>query len=152
ITAAGSAADDATAVVSIFLPAGSTLKTGQAAGSTIGSVNAHAVVAALAGADVPLTGKIIVAPAGAIAAKDQMACIQGAAPTASWLLELSVVGQTTPVPAYAPATSGAEAAIGPAKIVACLPPPDIPAAKGGAPNGAKIISATFTLKGVLNQV
>jgi hypothetical protein len=152
ISAAGSESEDATAAVSIYLPQGTVVKTGQPAGATLGTVSAQAVLASLAGARVPLSGKIVVAPPGAVTAKDQGACLQDASPSATWLLELSAAGQTLPVPVYVLMTAGAETALGPAKIVACLPPPDIPVEKGGAPNGAKIINATFTLTGVLSQV
>jgi len=152
IAVSGSPSDDATANVSIYLPTGTVVQTGQAPGTTIGTATAQAVVAAYGNALVPLAGKIIVAPPGAVAPKDQAECLQDAVPKVTWILQLSAAGQVIPVPVYVLSTVGDESALGPEKIVACLPPPDIPVAQGGAPNGAKIVSATFTLKGVLNQV
>ena len=72
--------------------------------------------------------------------------------TAAWILQLELAGQKINLPAYVMPTAGAEAQIGPAKIVFCLAPPDIPVDKGGAANGAKFISADLTVNGVFSPV
>jgi hypothetical protein len=152
IVASADINDDATAISSIILPAGTTVTATQAAGSTIGSVKATVSALALGGAVLPLSGSIIVAPPGAIPAASQAQCTQGAAVTAAWILQLELAGQKINLPAYVMPTSGAEAQIGPAKIVFCLAPPDIPVDKGGAANGAKFVSADLTIKGVFSPV
>jgi hypothetical protein len=152
ITASAATGDDATAVSTIYVPSGTTITANQAPGTTIGSVKAQVSALALGGALLPLEGPIIVAPPGAVPAASQTACIQDAAPTATWLLQLSAAGQTINLPAYVLPTAGAESALGPAKIRFCLAPPDIPADKGGATFGAKFLSAALTLNGVFSPV
>jgi hypothetical protein len=152
ITAAAATGDDATAVSTIYVPNGTTLTVNQAPGTTIGSVKAQVSALALGGALLPLEGPILVAPPGAVPPASQTGCIQEAAPTATWLLQLSAAGQTINLPAYVLPTVGAETALGPAKIRFCLAAPDIPSDKGGATFGAKFLSAALTLNGVFSPV
>ena len=152
ITASASQNDDATAVATIYVPTGTTLTTSQAPGTQIGTVKAQVQALALGGALLPLDGKIIVAPPGAIPADSQALCTQGQTPTATWLLVLSAAGQTINLPAYIIPTAGAESALGPAKLQFCLAPPDIPTDKGGATFGAKFLSAALTVNGVFSPV
>ncbi len=153
ITASASPSEDATAVATIFVPTGTTLTTNQAPGTQIGSVNAQVVALDLGGALLPLTGPIVVAPPGAVPAAAQAACTQGQTPTATWLLQLSAAGQTINLPAYVLPTTGAQAALGPAKLQFCLAAPDLPA---GDPRkatfGAKFVSAALTVNGVFSRV
>lgn len=144
--------DDPTASVRIFVPTGTTLTTTQAPGSTLGPVRAIVKALDLAGADLPLAGNLTVAAPGQIAPANQAACIGTVAPLASWVMVLSAAGQTLPViPAYLVATTGAQAALGPAFIQVCLPPPDIPAGTPGrATFGAKLYSAELTINGVFS--
>lgn len=144
--------DDATAAASIYAPAGTTTTLSQAPGTTLGTVKAQVTALALGGALLPLTGEIKVAPPGAVAAASQQACIQAAAPAATWLMVLQAAGQTLNVPMYVLTTTGTEAALGPAKIVVCLPPPDVPVDKGGATFGAKLYIAEFSVEGVFNPL
>jgi len=106
ITASASPNDDATAVASIYVPAGTTITANQAPGTQIGTVKAQVQALALGGALLPLDGKIIVAPPGAVTADIQAACTQGATPTAVWLLQLAAAGQTINLPAYLIPTAG----------------------------------------------
>ncbi len=144
--------DDATARAVIYAPAGTTSTLNQAPGSTLGAVSAQVTALALGGALLPLTGEIKVAPPGAVAAASQQACIQAETPAATWLMVLQAAGQTLNVPMYVLATAGAETALGPAKIIVCLPPPDVPVDKGGATFGAKLFKAEFSLNGVFSPV
>ena len=106
----------------------------------------------LAGADLPLEGNLVVAAAGQIAPATQAACLGSVTPIASWVMVLSAAGQTLPVPAYLVATTGTQAALGPAYIQVCLPPPDIPVGTPGrATFGAKLYSAELTINGVFSQ-
>jgi hypothetical protein len=152
ISASAANGDDATARAAIYVPTGTTLTTGQSAGTAIGTVKAQVSALALAGALLPLDGQIIVAPPGAVSAADQAACTQGVTPTATWLLVLQAAGQTINLPAFVLPTSGALAAVSPAAIVFCLAPPDIPVAQGGATFGAKFLSAELTLNNVVSAV
>src|SRR5262249_27239191 len=131
---------------------GTTLTTNQSPGTPIGTVKAQVQALALGGALLPLAGPILVAPPGAIPAAAQQACIQEAAPMATWLLPLSAAGPVTTLPAFTLPTAGAETALGPAKIRFCLAPPDIPADKGGATFGAKFLSAALSVNGVFSPV
>ncbi len=144
--------DDPTASVRIFVPTGTTLTTTQAPGTSLGPVRAIVKALDLAGADLPLEGNLVVAAAGQIAPTTQAACLGSVTPIASWVMVLSAAGQTLPVPAYLVATTGTQAALGPAYIQVCLPPPDIPAGTPGrATFGAKLYSAELTINGVFSQ-
>ena len=144
--------DDPTASVRIFVPTGTQLTTTQAPGAVLGPVRAIVKALDLAGADLPLEGNLIVAAPGQIAPASQAACLGAVTPLASWVMVLSAAGQTLPVPAYLVATAGAQAALGPAYIQICLPPPDLPVGTPGrATFGAKVYSAELTIAGVFSQ-
>jgi len=145
--------DDPTASVRIYAPAGTALTTTQAPGTVLGPVKAIVKALDLAGADLPLEGQLIVAAPGQIAPATQAACLGATAPLASWVMILSAAGQTLPVPTYLVATTGAQAALGPAYIQVCLPPPDIPpGTPGRATFGAKLYSAELAINGVFGAV
>ncbi len=145
--------DDPTASVRIFAPTGTQLTTNQAPGTVLGPVKAIVKALDLAGADLPLEGQLIVAAPGQIAPASQAACLGATAPLASWIMILSAAGQTLPVPTYLIATAGAQAALGPAYIQVCLPPPDIPVGTPGrATFGAKLYSAELAINGVFSAV
>jgi hypothetical protein len=131
--------DDPTARVQIYVPNGYTIATA-AVGDKLGDVTATAAAADLGGAILPLTGELdAVAPNPAGAAQ----C--GVAATQTWNLKLTAAGQTLNIPLYVVAASAAEQTAGyQAKLVVCLPPPDVPAGvPGRAQFGAKLLSATF---------
>ena len=143
--------DDPTASVRIFAPPGTTLTTNQAAGTVLGPVSAVVKALDLGGADLPLTGNLIVAAPGQITPAQQAACLGTTTPLASWVMVLSAAGQTLPVPTYLVATTGAQAALGPAYIQVCLPPPDVPVGTPGrATFGAKLYNAQLTIAGVFS--
>lgn len=152
ISASSAPADDSTARAAIYAPTGVAITANQAPGTQLGTVKAQVSALALGGALLPLTGPIIVAPPGAVPAETQLACTGGQVPTAVWLLQLEAAGQQINLPAFLIPTAAAETALGPAKIVFCLPPPDVPVDKGGATFGAKFLSAELTLKGVFGPV
>ncbi len=145
--------DDPTASVRIFVPTGTQLTTSQAPGAVLGPVRAIVKALDLGGADLPLEGQLLVAAPGQVPPASQAACLQGTTPLATWVLVLTAAGQTLTVPTYLVVTSGAQAALGPAYIQICLPPPDVPAgAPGRATFGAKVYSAEFTVNGVFSAV
>jgi hypothetical protein len=150
IAATVAATDDATARATIYVPPGTQLTLSQAPGTKLGTADAQAAALDLGGALLPLAGDIIVAPPGAVAAPIQAACTQGAAPAATWLMNLVAAGQPLTIPVFVVLTSGTEAALGSAKLLICLGPPDVPAGTPGrAAFGAKLVNATLTLSGVV---
>ena len=145
--------DDPTASVRIFAPAGTQLTTNQAPGAVLGPVKATVKALDFGGADLPLEGQLVVAPAGAVPPATVTACVGSAAPLAIWLMQLNAAGQTLAVPAFLVGTSGPLAALGPAYIQVCLPPPDLPAGTPGrATFGAKLYSAELSISGVFSSV
>jgi hypothetical protein len=145
--------DDPTASVRIFAPAGTQLTTTQAPGTVLGPVKAVVKALDLGGADLPLDGQLIVAPPGAVPAATVTACTGGLTPIATWLMNLTAAGQQLQVPVFLVGTSGAQAALGPAYMQICLPPPDLPAGTPGrATFGAKVYSAELTIGGVFSSV
>jgi hypothetical protein len=141
------AADDPTARVTIYVPNGYTA-TPANPGTRLGDVKATAQAADLGGATLPLTGDLLaVDPA-------QFATAQAACGVSSvlstWDLHLTAAGQTLDIPMFLVATAGTpEAVVGAAKLVVCLPPPDVPVGTPGrAQFGAKLLSATFTTSAI----
>jgi hypothetical protein len=137
--------DPQPARIIIYVPAGYTLNTTQPVGAVIGTT-AGEVFARDLNIPLPLEGDVIADnPANHLL--DQ--CAAGAH-QAVWILRLSVAGQTIQLPVYVDPTAGAEAALGSAKLVTCLGPADVPAGTPGrSANGAQLLSATFTVNGVL---
>lgn len=145
--------DDPTARVGIIAPTGTQLTTSQAPGTVLGPVRAIVKALDLAGADLPLEGQLVVAAPGQIPAATVAQCTGGATPLATWVMVLTAAGQTLQVPTYLVPTSGSQAAAGPASIVICLPPPDVPVGTPGrATFGAKVYSAELTINGVFSRV
>jgi len=147
-----SSADDATFILRIFVPAGTTVTATQAPGTVLGPVKALLKLHALGGAEVPVEGNVVVAPPGQVPAATQAACLQGATPLATWVLALNIAGTAVNVPLFLVATSGALTALGPAYIQTCIASPYIPASQGGAANGAQLVNAEFTAQGVFSPV
>jgi hypothetical protein len=144
--------DDPTARVAITAPLGTQLTTTQAPGTVLGPVQAIVKALDLAGADLPLTGQLVVAAPGQVPAATQTACIGSTTPLATWVMVLTAAGQTLTVPTYLlPQTTNQQ--LGPAFIVICLPPPDVPVGTPGrATFGAKVYSAQLTINGVFSRV
>lgn len=141
-------ADDPTARVQIYIPAGYQVAT-PAPGTKLGTVTATASAADLGGAVLPLTGELDAIPPNAAAAAQ---CGVTAAQT--WDLHLTAAGQTLDIPLYVVAGAPAEVAAGyPTKLVVCLPPPDVPAGTPGrATFGAKLLSAQFDSSAITEPV
>ena len=137
------AADDPTAKTTIYVPAAYAVTTASP-GTKLGSVTATASAADLSGVVLPLTGELdAIAPTPTTDATAQ-AC--GVTPSQTWDLHLSAAGQTLDIPMFVVAVAAPEQAAGfGAKIVVCLPPPDVPVGTPGrAVFGAKLLSATFS--------
>ena len=153
------AGDDPTAKLSFYVPAGYTSTLSQAAGATIGTVNAAGTAADLGGALLPLTGTVQVRAANGtylsgstqvpIAAAATQ-CTGTANHTAYWVLILQAAGQTLELPVFVDlVTTPPASAFATASIQACLPPPDVPVGTPGrAAFGFKLTSAVFTVNGI----
>ena len=99
-------ADDATAKVSIYVPAGYQIATPPA--GKIGSVTATASAADLAGAVLPLTGELdAIAPTPTTTG---LAAQCGVTPSQTWNLHLSAAGQPLDIPLFVVAGAAPEAA------------------------------------------
>jgi len=141
-------ADDPTARVQIMIPTGYQLGT-PGAGTKLGDVTATAAAADLGGAILPLTGEL-----QAVAPNTTGAAQCGVAASQYWNLHLTAAGQTLDIPLYVVAANATESAAGyQAKLVVCLPPPDVPAGTPGrATFGAKLLSATFGASAITQPV
>ena len=153
IKVSGNPDEDSTAAVRIFAPAGTQLTTNQAPGTVLGQVKASVKALDLAGADLPLEGQLVVAGPGQVSPASQAACLQGARPLAVWVIALTAAGQSLQLPLFLVATSGAQTALGPGYIQACLQPPDLPpGTPGRMPFGAKLYGLEGTISGVFSPV
>jgi hypothetical protein len=132
------------AKIQIYVPNGYTPILGAAVGSKIGTTTGH-VFARDVGVPLPLEGDVVVGDPSKFVGN---AC----SPTYSvvWILQLSVAGQTINLPVFVTPTSGAESALGVAKLSVCLGPADVPAGTPNrSPNGAQLLDATFTVNNTL---
>ena len=143
--------DDPTAMAQVYAPAGTQITTNQAPGTVLGTANVHARVLALAGADVELTGQIVVASPGQVPTSQSAPCLLGATPLATWLMVLSALGQEVAFPLYLVPNPGPPT-LGPAYVLVCLPAPDTPAAQADPKMSVKLYSATLTVSGVFSPV
>jgi hypothetical protein len=137
IRASQAAQDDATAVVRILAPSGTTLTTTQAPGTVLGTVRALVVATALGGAQIPIEGQVVVAAPGQVPAATIQACLGTAQPAAIWLLALSAAGQQLALPVFVLGS--------PPTIQVCLPHPST------ATFGAKLVTADFSVSGVFSM-
>lgn len=141
-------ADDPTAKTQIYIPTGYQIAS-PAPGTKLGDVTATASAADLGGALLPLTGEL-----DAIAPNTSAAAQCGVTASQYWDLHMMAAGQTLDVPVYVVTASAGEQAAGyQAKLVVCLPPPDVPAGTPGrATFGAKLLSATFGVSAITEPV
>jgi hypothetical protein len=135
--------DPQPAKIQIFVPAGYSLNTSAAPGTTIGTT-AGSVFARDANIPLPLSGNVVVAPPNTNAAP----CFTGTH-SAVWLLQLQVAGQSINLPIAVDPTSGPLAAFGAYQLVTCLAPSDVPqGTPGRSPNGAQLLEANFTVNNI----
>jgi hypothetical protein len=139
--------DPQPAKIAVYVPASYQLHPTGAVGSTIGTTSGQVFATdPTLNIPLPLSGDVIVLDP---AQHTTDRCSPGSH-VAVWDLHLTVAGQAIDLPVYISATTGAETALGAAKIETCLGPTDVPAGTPGrSPNGAKLLSATFTVN---NQV
>ena len=130
--------DDATANFFVTPPVQYRATLNHAPGTTIGRVTAEIEVRALGGIPITLEGTVV---ADDPANHAGQRCIP-VSPQAVWIATLGVPGQQ---PIRIPIFVGG---LGGASMVACLPSPDVPESEGGAPQGAKLLRATFLFQQV----
>jgi len=136
---------DAVARIDIYASSGVAANLGQAAGATIGSVDATAIAHDQGGLTLPLSGGVVTDDPAKHTADG---CSPGTN-QAVWIMNLSVAGQTLQIPIYVNKTSGDAAALGTYDLRICLPPWDVPAATPGrAAFGAQLVDAQLVLNNV----
>jgi hypothetical protein len=140
------ASDPQPAKITIYVPSLYQLHPTGAIGSVIGTTSGQVIARDASGLTLPLDGNVLVLDP----AQHTMDLCSPGAHLAVWDLHLSVAGQTIDLPVYVSATTGAETALGAAKLEVCLGPSDVPVgAPGRSPNGAQLLNASFTVN---NQV
>ena len=148
ITADLKQTDDPVAKVQIYAPLGYQLVS-PAVGQKVGTVEARARLADAGNAVQQLKGTIASVDPSTVAS--QSAACDPVTHAATWLMSLPAAGQTLQIPMFVDETSGAEAELAVYKLVACVPPPDVPAGTPGrAPLGAKLLFAQFDLNAFAN--
>ena len=141
---------DPIAAVNIYSGTGYTLNTSQAPGTTIGSVDATAF-SRDNNLVLPLSGSVLTSdPASAANKSGSTQCTKVPQSQAVWIMNLSVAGQTLPIPIYVNSTNGApDQALGGYRLSICLPPPDVPVGTPGRSfQGAQLLDAVLTLTNV----
>jgi hypothetical protein len=141
---------DPIAAVNIYSGTGYTVNLSQAAGTTIGSVEATAF-SRDNNLTLPLSGNVVTSDPTTAANKAGSAqCVGLPQSQAVWIMNLSVAGQTLAIPIYVNDTNGApDQALGGFRLSICLPPPDVPqGTPGRAFQGAQLLDAVLTLTNV----
>jgi hypothetical protein len=126
-----SADNAAPARIVIYVPQGYSLNTGVPAGTSVGTIDATAVVGGTS-LQIP-EGKIVADNPASYTAN---ACSPGAH-AAVWVAHAGSFA----IPIYVDPTAGPEATLGAFKFVTCLLSPYVPESAGGAPSGARLTEA-----------
>jgi hypothetical protein len=138
--------DPQPAKITIYVPSLYQLHPTGAIGTVIGTTSGQVIARDAGGLTLPLDGNVLVLDP---AQHTKDACSPGAH-LAVWDLHLTVANASIDLPVYLSATTGAETALGAAKIETCLGPADVPAGTPGrSPNGAQLLNATFTVNNQL---
>jgi hypothetical protein len=142
IKASQAQTDPQPAKISIYAPTGYTVNASAAPGTKIGSTSGT-VFSRDANIPLPLSGDVVVAATSSAPTCDPVPHL------AVWNLNLSVAGQAITLPVHVDQTAGAEAALGPYKLVVCLAPDNVPVGTPGrSPNGARLLDATFSVDNI----
>jgi hypothetical protein len=132
---------DAVAAINIYTGT-NVVNLGGAPGTTIGAVDAVVVAHDQGGITLPASGTVV---ADDPAKHTTDACSPGNN-QAVWIMNVSVGGQTLPIPVYVNKTTGAAQSLGAYNLKICLPPWDVPAGTPGrAAFGAQLTDARLTL-------
>jgi len=139
--------NDPPAAINIYSPTGYTVNLNQALNTAIGSVAATAY-SFDNNLTLPLSGTVVNDDPAKYADVSTL-CARTPVSAAVWILNLSVAGQTLPVPVFVNATTGAEQALGGYKFSICLTPGDVPpGTPGRAAAGNQLLAADVTVTGV----
>jgi hypothetical protein len=134
---------DSTAKITIFSPAGYTATLGQTPGTVLGKAFAYVRSGALGGADLTLSGNVVVGDPTSVPLLQAYAQCKSASdpatPQAIWVLNTQLQGQSLQVPAFVNQ-------VGPYLVQEiCLLPP------AAAPFQAQLWLADFTINGVFSN-
>jgi hypothetical protein len=148
--------DDPTANVTLYAPQGYSSKLDQPSGTRLGAARGTVILKLLGGARRDITGAVRADSPSNYTTNAQLstnakACTGTAAHTAVWVLSLTLSGQPFDIPIYVdPVTAPPDTTFGTLKLQFCPLSPDVPAPIG-APSGAQLVSATFTVNGVFSH-
>jgi hypothetical protein len=99
ITFAQPAADDPTATVVIYSPAGFSVTLNQSVGTQVGTIDGSVIAGAFGGATVPVAGRVVVGdPNNPNLQTAATQCTEQPVHTAIWLLNVTAAGQSLPNP------------------------------------------------------
>jgi hypothetical protein len=133
-------ADDPTAKIQFYSPAGFTISTTQAVGTRIGTVDGQVFAAGLAGATVPVTGAVAVAdPTSPTLQGLSMQCTGTKTHTAYWVATVAASGNSLAVPVF---VDVATTAFSSSSLSLCFLPPS------QVTLGIHLLEATLHLKDV----
>jgi hypothetical protein len=147
--------DDPTAKVTLYAPQGYSSTLDQASGTRLGAARGTVILKRLGGARRHITGSVRADSPSTYTTNPELsthatACTGTASHSAVWVLSLTLNGQPFDIPIYVdPVTASADTTFGALKLQFCPLSPDV-LAPIGAPSGAQLVSATFTVTGVFN--
>jgi hypothetical protein len=137
------AGDDALAKLTIYVPTGWTLASPASPTSMIGHVTATFRLGDRSNAVQSAQGTIVGA---STTLGTTVSSCDGSAHLATWLMNLNLAGQQLAIPMFVAQATGTDAPFAAYRVVACLPPPDLPAGTAGrSPLGAKLLTARFNI-------
>jgi hypothetical protein len=141
-------AEDAFAKVQIYMPAGFGLKA-PAGGATVGTAGGHALVKDVdATQEQNYNGKVVAIATNDPAIAWENANCDNAPHAAAWSMQVIANDGSANVPIFVDRTTGAEAQLGPYKLVICLRSPDLPQNDPNRmPTAIKFDSFLLTLTG-----
>lgn len=140
--------DNATAKISITVPAAFGLTLGQAPNTKIGTIDARILPQAQGGANATaVTVANVDVFVGNLADYAAAAAACGATPNAVWVATLRFLGTQLVVPMFVTKPAGLDG-----RIDICFRSPEVPEASGGAPLGARVLLADiFVNRGVFTN-
>ena len=139
--------DDATGVITLYSPTGYGVTLTQAPGTRLGDLDA---IFRVGTTPVQIQGTVTARDPGAYTNQLQFPCGDGIRHEAVWLIESTLNNTRLEIPMFVDRTIGAEAQFSSAKMKLCFPSPYISPPQG-APSGASLIVAAFSIQGVFRN-
>ena len=139
--------DDATGVITLYSPTGYGVTLTQAPGTRLGDLDA---IFRVGTTPVQIQGTVIARDPGAYTNQLQFPCGDGIRHEAVWLIESTLNNTRLEIPMFVDRTVGPEAQFSSAKMKVCFPSPYISPPQG-APSGASLIVAAFSIQGVFRN-